>query len=152
MQAAFLFEELKSLKSLTKQVIYTNIFEWKNFLYSHFYFHPKNIFTFKKSFTFPNLLLEKAGNLFAAVFSFCLCKSTTWFLRKRNIDSKWVIPNNYRVKNINRLHQTTPSWWIVPFKNRKPWTFCELLKLAISYYSRIWKCPLLSTITQSTIT
>ena len=42
-------------------------------------------------------------------FLFCLCKSTTWFLRKRKIDSKWVIPNNQWINKISELLQTTPS-------------------------------------------
>ena len=37
------------------------------------------------------------------VSSFCLCKSTTWFLHKWNIDYKCVITNNYRVREINGL-------------------------------------------------
>ena len=61
---------------------------------------------------------------FGTVFSFCLCKSTTWFLRKRNIDSKWVIPNGtiIELKKINELLQAAPltvAWRTVPFKNRK---------------------------------
>ena len=64
------------------------------------------------------------------VLSFCLCKSTTWFLRKRKIDSKWVIPNNNGSKRLvsysKRLH------W-------QSWSFCYLLKLAISHFSRMWK-------------
>ena len=61
-----------------------------------------------------NVPMEKPGNWFAIaemwkkptkqkkikerihilVFSSSLCKSTTWFLDKRIIDSKWIIPNN----------------------------------------------------------
>ena len=33
----------------------------------------------------------------------------------------------------------TKSWCTVSFKNRKSWTFCYLLKLAISYFSDMWK-------------
>ena len=34
----------------------------KNCLYSNLYFQLKNIFTFKKSSTLANLLMEKPGN------------------------------------------------------------------------------------------
>ena len=54
------------------------------------------------------------------VFSPCLCKSTSWFLLKRKIDSKVVISKNCGLKNINELHQTTPStktWYIYIYKN-----------------------------------
>ena len=44
-------------------------------------------------------------------FQFLLMQ--TWFLFKRNIDSKWIIPNNEWVKKINGLLQT---WCMVP-----PW-------------------------------
>ena len=40
------------------------------------------------------------------------------------------------------LLQTAPvtiTWRIVPFKNRNYWTFCKLLKLAIFYFSGMWK-------------
>ena len=62
------------------------------------------------------------------VFSFCLCKSTTWFLRKQKIDSKLVIPNNWCIKKITELLQTTPltiTWCIAPFNYRNFWTFCS---------------------------
>ena len=36
-----------------------------NRLYSHLHLHLKNVFTFKKSSTFANLLMEKPGNWFA---------------------------------------------------------------------------------------
>ena len=32
------------------------------------------------------------------VFSPCLCKSTSWFLRKRKVNTKWVISNKQCVK------------------------------------------------------
>ena len=64
------------------------------------------------------------------ILSFCLCKSTTWFLRKREIDSKWVIPNNEWIKKISKLLQTAPLT-ILNF----------LLTIKISYFSfsRTWK-------------
>ena len=37
-----------------------------NRLYSHLYLLLKNEFTFKKSSTFANLLMERRGNQFAA--------------------------------------------------------------------------------------
>ena len=55
------------------------------------------------------------------VTSFCLCKSTTWFLRKWKIDAEWVIQNNEWVKKFQGLLQTAPltiTWFTVPFKNR----------------------------------
>ena len=76
----------------------------------------------KKSSTFANLLIKKLGNWFAkvkmwkkktpkeknlkkdlnlylkiqsgTVFNSCLCKLASWFLRKRNIDPRWVFPYN----------------------------------------------------------
>ena len=91
-----------------------------NPLYSHLYLHLKNIYTLQKSSTFANLLMEKPGNQFVITKiwekhlkkkrilrkgpvsllkislwdSFQFLLGQTWFLRKRNIDSKWVIPNN----------------------------------------------------------
>ena len=44
--------------------------------------------------------------------------------------------------SINRLLKTAPlaeTLWIIPFGNWKSWTFGWLLKLAISYFSDIWK-------------
>ena len=80
----------------------------------------KNIYTLKNSSTLAKLLMEKPANWFAIAkmwekhlekkkilikrpasllkislwddFPFLLVQ--IWFLRKRNIDSKWVIPNN----------------------------------------------------------
>ena len=129
--------------------------EWSFILTFIFNLHLKNIFTLKKSSTFANLLMEKPGidllwqkcekntrrkkkfqeknqHLYlkfysGTVFSFCLCKSTSSFLRKQNIDPKWVIPINWWIKKINELLQTVPltiTWCIVPFKNWKSWTFC----------------------------
>ena len=37
---------------------------------------------------------QRNFSLLKTVFSSCFCKSTIWFLPKRNINSKWVIPNN----------------------------------------------------------
>ena len=108
----------KVLTNILHKLIYI-----KNCLYWHLYLQLRNIFTLKRSSTFANLLMEKPVNWFATVkmwkkktqnkknlylknlhlylknhsgtvFSSCLCKSTSWFLRKRNIDSKRVIPNN----------------------------------------------------------
>ena len=73
--------------------------------------------------------------------SFQFLLEQTWFLSMQNIDSKWVIPNKEWVKKINGLLQMAPltiTWCIVPFKNRKSWAFCYLLKLAISYFSDMW--------------
>ena len=42
------------------------------------------------------------------ILSFYLRKSITWFLRKRGIDSKWVIPNNKWIKKISELLHTAP--------------------------------------------
>ena len=92
--------------------------EWLFILIFIFNLHLKNIFIFKKSSRFAYLLKEKPGNWFAIVkkwrrkafkekylhlylkfdsgtiFSFCLWKSSNWFLRKLIIDSKWIIPND----------------------------------------------------------
>ena len=64
------------------------------------------------------------------ILSFWLCKSTTWFLRKREIDSKWVIPNNEWIKKISKLLQTAPLT-----------IFNFLLTMKVSYFSflRMWK-------------
>ena len=92
--------------------------EWSFILIFIFNLHLKNMFTLKKSSRFAYLLMEKPDNWFAivkkwtrktfkemylhlylrfgsgTVFSFCLCKSSKWFLRKWIIDSKWVISND----------------------------------------------------------
>ena len=64
------------------------------------------------------------------ILSFFLCKSTTFFLQKPNIDSEWVIPNNEWIKKISELLQMTPLT-ILKF----------LLTIKISYFSfsRMWK-------------
>ena len=49
---------------------------------------------FKVRFQSKKRTCVLAQNLTVGQFCFCLCKSTTWSLCKRNIDSKWVIPNN----------------------------------------------------------
>ena len=105
-----------------KNEVWSNILpkynEWSFILIVIFNLHLKNIFTSKRSSRFAYLLMEKPGNWFAivkkwrrktfkekylhlylkfdsgTVFSFCLCKSSKWFLRKLIIDSKWVIPND----------------------------------------------------------
>ena len=63
-------------------------------------------------------------------FCYCLCKSTTWFLRKRDIESKWIIPNNEWIKKFSELLQTAPLR-ILNF----------LLTIKISYFSFscMWK-------------
>ena len=69
------------------------------------------------------------------IYSFCLCKSTTWFLRKQSIDSIWVILNNWWIKNTSDLLQTAPltiTCCILPFKILKILNF--LLSTKISYF------------------
>ena len=66
--------------------------------------------------------------------SFCLWKSTTWFIRKRNIDCKCVVPNMYWAKKISELLQTallTLTSYIALFKN---WKFWILLTIKVSYF------------------
>ena len=61
-------------------------------------------------------------------------------VRGTSTPNVWIVIRNN--SNINGLHQTTTStktWCIAPFKIRKSWTFCSLLKSAISYYSGLWK-------------
>ena len=54
-------KKYKVLSNILHKYIYENC------LYSHLYLQLKNIFTFKKSSTFPNLLIKKPGNWFATV-------------------------------------------------------------------------------------
>ena len=92
--------------------------EWSFILVFIFNLHLKNMFTLKKTSRFAYLLIEKPDNWFAivkkwtsktfkekclhlylrfdsgSIFSFCLCKSSNWFLCKWIISSKWAIPND----------------------------------------------------------
>ena len=76
----------------------------------------------------------------STVFSFCLCRPG--FFLSRTSTPNGLNPNNWWVKRINGLLQMNPltvTWCTVPFKNRKSWTFCLLLKLAIFYFSYMRK-------------
>ena len=49
---------------------------------------------------------------------------------------------NSLLQTINGLLETAPStvtWCIVPFNNRKSWTFCQILKLAVPKFLGMWK-------------
>ena len=87
--------------------------------------------------------MEKLGNWFATVKMWKstqkkkkLKKESASLLKNSLWDSVQflLVQINFLVKNINGLHQTTPStktWCVVPFKNRKSWTF---LTTKMSYF------------------
>ena len=137
----------------------------KSSLYSQLCLKLKNIFTWKKPSTFANLLMEKLGNWFATVKMW----KSTWKkkkLRKGSASllksSLWdslqflLVPINFLVKNINGLHQTTSStktWCVVPFKNRKSWTFLttKMNYFLLLRYVRLHKSRIYLTLTSFSV-
>ena len=110
-----------------------------------FNLHLKNIFTLKKSSTFAYLLKEKPGNWFAIVkmwrrkkfykkVSASLLKIWFWEFsvsacanQATGFSMNGLSTPNRLFQTINGLLETAPSTitrCIVPFKNRKSWTFC----------------------------
>ena len=79
------------------------------------------------------------------VFSFCLCESTTWFLHKWNIDSKWVIPNGFINYNIYWLFnlKIKKLKLLLPIKIRY-FLFCRCVK-NLAYCNKFFSSSLLST-------